>query len=79
MIGGAWGIELDTSTAPMSVMCALEHGGRLWQADDDGHVVWFSPRVSMSVLLIHALCKGRGFVGSWREAVEHRHQRLALH
>jgi hypothetical protein len=35
--------------------------------------------MSMSVILTHVLCKGRGFVGSWRESIERRHQRLALH
>jgi hypothetical protein len=33
----------------------------------------------MSVILTCDLCKGCGFVGSWREAIERRHQRLALH
>ncbi|WP_437649269.1 hypothetical protein [Sorangium sp. So ce362] len=77
MIEGARVIEFDTFDN--AVMYAREHGGRIWQGDDDERVVWFSPRVNMAVILTHALCKGRGFVGSWRESIEYRHQRLALH
>ena len=77
MIEEARVIEFDTFDN--AVMYALEHGERLWQGDDDGHVVWFNPRVSMSVIPTHALFKGCGFVGSWRKAIERRHQRLALH
>lgn len=77
MTEGAGVIEFDTFDN--AVMYARERGGRIWQGDDDGRVVSFNPRVSMSVILTHALCKGRGFVGSWRESIERRHQRLALH
>lgn len=77
MTEGARVIEFDTFDN--AVMYARERGGRIWQGDDDGRVVWFNPRVSMFVILAHVLCKGRGFVGSWRESIERRHQRLALH
>lgn len=76
MIEGARVIEFDTFDT--AVMYAREHGGRIWQGDDDGRIVWFNPCVSMSVILTCDLCKGCGFVGSWRETIERRHQRLAL-
>ncbi|WP_438033707.1 hypothetical protein [Sorangium sp. So ce204] len=69
-------IEFDTFDN--TIMYACEYSGRLW-GDGDGRVVWFNPRVSMSLILTHALCKGGGFIGSWRESVECRHQRLALY
>ena len=77
MIEGARVIEFDT--LDNAVMYAREHGGRIWQGDDDGRVVWFNLRTSMPAILAHVLCKGRGFVGSWRESLERRHHRLALH
>ena len=77
MLEGARVIEFDAFDN--AVMYARERGGRIWQGYDDGRVVWFNPHMSMSLILTHVLCKGRGFVGSWRESIERRHQRLALH
>ncbi|KYF60262.1 hypothetical protein BE04_26010 [Sorangium cellulosum] len=77
MSEGARVIEFDTFDN--AAMYACQHGGRIWQGDDDGRVVWFNPRVSIFVTPTRAFCKGRGFVGSWRESIERRHRRLALH
>jgi hypothetical protein len=77
MIEGARLIEFDT--LDQAVAYARDHGGRIWQGDDDGRVVWFNLRMSMTAILAHALCKGRGFVGSWRESMERHRRRLMLH
>lgn len=47
-----------------ALIYAREHGGETWERDDEGRVVWFNPHMSMSVILTHALYKGRWFVGS---------------
>jgi hypothetical protein len=77
MIEGVRLIEFDT--LEHAVGYARDHGGRIWQGDDDGRVVWFDLRFIPSAILAHALCRGRGFVGNWRESIERRRQRLTLH
>jgi hypothetical protein len=59
-----------------------EHGisnGARRQGDDDGRIVWFNLRIPLSTILTHALCRGRGFIGNWRESIERRQHRLKLH
>ena len=77
MIDGVRAIEFDT--LDNAVKYARKHGGRIWQGDDDGHVVWFKPDITPSLILTHPLCRGRGFVGTWAESLERRRQRLTLH
>ena len=77
MIAGVRLIEFDT--LEHAVVHARDHGGRIWQGDDDGRVVWFDLRMPPSAILTHPLCQGRGFVGNWRESIERRLRRLTLH
>jgi hypothetical protein len=77
MIEGARVIEFDT--LDHAVTYARDHGGRIWQGDDDGRIVWFDLAITSSAILTHALCRGRGFVGNWRESIERRRRRLTLH
>jgi hypothetical protein len=77
MIAGARLIEFDT--LEQAVAYAHDHGGRIWQGDDDGRVVWFDLRMPPATILTHALCQGRGFIGNWRESIERCRHRLTLH
>lgn len=58
---------------------ARDHGGRIWQGDDDSRVVWFDLRILPTAILSHPLCWGRGFVDNWRESLERCRRRLTLH
>ncbi len=77
MIEGARLIEFDT--LDHAVAYARDHGGRIWQGDDDGRVVWFDLAITPSTILTHVLCRGRGFVGNWRESIERRRRLLTVH
>jgi hypothetical protein len=76
VIEGVRLIEFDT--LEHAVVHARGHGGRIWQGDDDGRIVWFDLRITPSAILTHPLCRGRGFVGDWRESIERRRRRLTL-
>lgn len=76
MIEGVRLIEFDT--LDHAVAYARDHGGHIWQGDT-GRVVWFDLRIAPSAILAHVLCRGRGFVGNWRESIERRRRRLTLH
>jgi hypothetical protein len=77
MIEGARLIEFDTLDHALEY--ARDDGGRIWQGDDGGRIVWFDPRINPSTIPTHVLCRGRGFVGNWRESIERHRWRLTLH